>query len=101
MFEEINSRSYYMIRKKCRKILRYCKKHIRYSKKKTTEADILLHFCHQLIKMQPSFKKSTQLQKMFEQQVRMIQKAVAKLHEDLQYDYQLELETLGDAYRAR
>ncbi|MGK0454332.1 MAG: hypothetical protein ACJAYY_001809 [Paraglaciecola sp.] len=33
---------------------------------------------------------------MFETQVRMIKKAIDKLHEDLQYDFKLELDKIID-----
>jgi len=42
----------------------------------------------------PSINRSTRLLNIFDTQVRMIKKAIEKLHEDLQYDYQLELDEL-------
>lgn len=93
-FSEINTNSYFYIRKSVRKILSLTKKFIRYSKKKETEAELLLYFCKKLIEMKPSIKRSQRLQNVFEAQVRMIKKAIDKLHEDLQYDYQLELDHL-------
>ena len=44
--------------------------------------------------MKPSINRSQRLQNVFDAQVRMIKKAIEKLHEDLQYDYQLELDEL-------
>ena len=93
-FSEINTNSYFYIRKSVRKILSLTKKFIRYSKKKETETELLLYFCKKLIEMKPSIKRSQRLQNVFDAQVRMIKKAIAKLHEDLQYDYQLELDNL-------
>lgn len=95
-FDAINTNSFYYIRKSVRKILSATKKYIRYSKKKETETELLLYFCKKLKEFRPSIKRSTRLQNVFDTQVRMIKKAIDKLHEDLQYDYQLELNELLD-----
>ena len=95
-FSEINTKSFFYIRKSSRKILTAIKKHIRYSKKKETEAELLLYFCKKLKEFRPSIKRSTRLQSIFDTQVRMIKRVIEKLHEDLQYDFQLELDELLD-----
>ena len=95
-FSDINTKSYFYIRKSVRKILSLTKKFIRYSKKKETETELLLYFCKKLKEMKPSINRSQRLQNVFDAQVRMIKKAIEKLHEDLQYDYQLELDELLD-----
>ena len=93
-FDEINTKSYFYIRKSVRKILSQTKKYIRYSKKKETEAELLLYFCEKLKSLSPSYQRSQRLQSIFDTQIRMATKAIDKLHEDLQYDYKLELENL-------
>lgn len=93
-FENINKKSYYFIRKSTRKILRDIKKYIRYSKKKETEVELLLYFCKKLKNFSPSIKKSVRLQNIYSRQLLLIRKAVATLHEDLQYDYELEIKEL-------
>ena len=93
-FDVINTNSFFYIRKSIRKILSSIKKHIRYSKKKETEAELLLYFCKKMKTFKPSINRSTRLLNIFDTQVRMIKKAIEKLHEDLQYDYQLELDEL-------
>ena len=93
-FEEINTKSFFYIRKGSRKILTAIKKHIRYSKKKETEVELLLYFCKKLKAFKPSIQRSTRLQSIFDTQVRMIKRIIEKLHEDLQYDFQLELDEL-------
>ncbi|MFK8105394.1 MAG: hypothetical protein AB8G15_22970 [Saprospiraceae bacterium] len=90
-FETINTKSYYFMRKSIRKILTNIKKQIRYSKKKETEVELLLHFCKQLRTMRPSYKRSTRLQSIYKTQLNMAMKAIGKLHEDLQHDYEVEL----------
>lgn len=96
LFDEIDTKNAYYVRKKIRKILSSCKKLIRFSKKKETEAEVLLHFCKKLKNYNPFYKRSTRLQNIFQTQLRMAKNAILKLHEDLQYDYQLELDNLID-----
>ncbi len=93
-FAEINARTFYLIKKSVRKILRMTKKYIRYAKNKEIEAELLICFCQELKQLRPSITRNRVLQNMYDQQVRMIQKAVASLHEDLQYDYEMELNAL-------
>lgn len=93
-FNEINTKSYFYIRKSVRKILGQTKKFIRYSKNKETEAELLLYFCKKLKSLSPSYQKSQRLQSIFDTQIRMATKAIAKLHEDLQYDLKLVLEDI-------
>ena len=97
LFSEINTKSYFYIRKSVRKILTLTKKFIRYSKKKETEVALLLYFCVKLRGFKPSIRQSTRLTNTFDRQVLLVKKAIATLHEDLQYDYQLELNELLDA----
>lgn len=94
LFEDINTKSYFFIRKSMRKILSQVKKYIRYSKKKETETELLLYYCKKMKNFYPPIDQSVRLQNVFDSQVRMIRKAIDKLHEDLQYDFQLELEEL-------
>ncbi len=94
-FEIINTSSYFYIKKSVRKILRMVKKYVRYSKQKETEVELLLHFCSVLKNMQPSIHRNTTLTNILNRQITLIKKTVASLHEDLQYDYNLELEELA------
>ena len=94
LFEQINIKSYFYIRKSVRKILTLTKKYIRYSKKKETEIELLLHFCLRLKEFKPTIKKSPRLLATFNRQILLIKKAVATLHEDLQYDFEIELDNL-------
>ncbi len=93
-FTLINTSSYFYMKKSVRKILRSIKKYIRYSKKKETEIELLLFFCSQLKNMRPSMTNNVSLENIYYRQVMMIEKAIGILHEDLQYDYNLELEEM-------
>jgi predicted nucleotide-binding protein (sugar kinase/HSP70/actin superfamily) len=93
-FAQISSYSFYIVKKQVRKILRQTKTAIRYSGKKETEVELLLHFISELKSMQPSYRRSSVLRNLFQRQVNGIEKILDGLHEDLQYDYQLELENV-------
>lgn len=93
-FSQINTASFYFIKKGIRKILRNVKKYIRYSKKKETQVQLLIHFCRQLAEMSPSIRRSTTMMNLYNRQISIIEKAITYLHEDLQYDYKGEIEEL-------
>ena len=94
LFEQINTKSYFYIRKSVRKILTLTKKYIRYSKKKETEVALLLYFCFKLKNFKPFINKSPRLLNTLDRQIILIKKAIATLHEDLQYDYEIELNNI-------
>jgi len=93
-FENINTDSYFYIKKSVRKILRLIKKFSRYSLKKETEVELLLHFCQKMNDLTPSIERNVTLMNIYDRQIATIKKLVATLHEDLQYDYNLELENI-------
>src|SRR5512137_2763984 len=57
-FEQINKKSYYLIKKSFRKILRGIRKYCRYSLRKETEVELLVYFCQKLKKFTPSIQKN-------------------------------------------
>jgi len=98
-FKEISTTNFYYIKKSVRKILRQTKRFIRYSKKKETEAELLIYFCKVLGGLKPSIDRNTVLTNMYNKQLELAQKAIVKVHEDLQYDYNLMIEELEDGIR--
>ena len=95
LFKQINKRNSYFITKSVRKILRTIKKYIQYSKKKETEVELLLCFCGELKKMKPSVKESLVLNNIYKRQIEAIKKIIKSLHEDLQFDYETELNKIS------
>lgn len=93
-FKAINTKNFFYIKKSVRKILRNIKKYSRYSLKKETEAELLLYFCSKLKNFNPSIKRNPTLVKLYQRQLLAAKKVIANLHEDLQYDYQEEVEEL-------
>lgn len=94
LFSELNTTSYFFLKKGIRKILRNIKKYIRFSKLKPTEVELLLYFCKKLKAQKPSIKHNTVLQNMFDAQLKLLLKAISTLHEDLQFDYQEDVDEL-------
>lgn len=94
-FQEINKSNIYFAKKSIRKIVRTTNKFIRYSGKKETEVELLMYFCKCLKDSGVPMKNSVALQNIYVRQIQKAKKAIATLHEDLQYDYNVELEELG------
>lgn len=93
-FKSINTNSFHYIKKSVRKILRQLKTYARYSGKKETEVELLLFFCSELKAFKPSIRNNVTLMNLYNRTIESIKKSISTLHEDLQYDYQLELEKL-------
>ncbi|MCM4161438.1 hypothetical protein FHG64_07915 [Antarcticibacterium flavum] len=95
LFKDINTKAWFYIKKSIRKILRVVKKYIRYSGKKDTEVELLMYFCFKLKNFSPSIKRNPAMQNLYDRQLISINKTLLKLHEDLQYDYKLQMEEMG------
>lgn len=93
-FALINTKTWYFIKKSVRKILRTIKKYIRYSGKKDTEVELLIYFCYKLKNFKPSIERNPTLQNLYDRQLALINRSLLKMHEDLQYDYQTQIEEL-------
>ncbi|WP_081210400.1 hypothetical protein [Salegentibacter sediminis] len=91
-FSAINTRTWYFIKKSVRKILKDVKKHARYSGKKETEVELLIYFCAKLKSFPKPIHRNKTLQNLYERQLQLINTKLQKLHEDLQYDYRLQME---------
>ncbi len=93
-FRNMNKKNYYFQKKSIRKILSNTKKYIRYSKIKETEIELLLHFLTEMKALRPSVVRQLAMNNLYYRQIDMIKKASGTLHEDLQYEHNLELEKL-------
>jgi hypothetical protein len=93
-FENINRKSYYFIKKGIRRILFNTRKYIRYSQNKKTEIDLHIYFCLKMKEFTPSIQRNKALRNLYLKQIEAIREKLGSLHEDLQYDYELELKAL-------
>jgi hypothetical protein len=94
VFEDINTDSYFYMKKTIRKILKELKTYSRYSQKKTTEIELLIYFCQRLNNLKPTIHKNIMLSNLYDRQITYIKKKISVLHEDLQYDYTAQLAQL-------
>jgi hypothetical protein len=93
-FEDINKSNAYFVKKTLRKILRMASKFIRYSGLPAVEIELLIYFCNKLNNLETSLKSNPVIFNIYQFQVKKINKTIATLHEDLQYDYLRAVEKL-------
>lgn len=93
-FASLPKSNVYLIKKSLRKILRIANKHIKYSDVKQTEVELRIYFCFKIRKAGINLLPSQVISNMYQQQLKKIEIALAKLPEDLQYDYHNEFEQL-------
>jgi hypothetical protein len=93
-FEQVNKKSHYLMKKSLRRILLNIRKYIRYSQNKKTEVDLLIYFCMKLNKFSPAIDRNSRLRNLYDGQIDNIRKKISLLHEDLQFDYGIELNAL-------
>ena len=94
LFLEINTNSYFYVKKSVRKILRRVKKFSRYSNCLETEVELLLYVCQKMKNINPSIFLNITLTNLYNRQLASVQKKILKLHEDLQFEYNLQIEEL-------
>ena len=90
-FIQINKSNIYFIKKSVRKILRNLNKQISFTMSNQVEAELLIHFCNCFISHSIPIEKSRQLLNLYQNQLNKIEKSLASLHPDLQYDLQRQL----------
>lgn len=94
LFNEVNTSNAYFAKKTYRKIVRVTNKFARYSGEATTEVELLLFVAEKMYIQKQKIGKSTALENIYLGLVKKIRKQVAALHEDLQYDYVRQLESI-------
>ena len=93
LWGEMNTSSYYFMKKSVRKILRILKLNIRFSGKVETEAELMLYFCARLSSLQPNIRQNAALRNLLDRQVQQLRSKMKKLHPDLRYDLEQELKS--------
>lgn len=95
-FETINVSNVYFIKKTVRKILRITNKYIRYSGSGIVETALLIHFCTKVKSLGATINNNTVISNIYKNQLSRITKSIATMHDDLQYDYQKELNEISE-----
>jgi len=93
-FELLNTSNLYIAKKGLQKIVRSISKYIKYSGIKQTEIEVLIYFCQMLKESGIPITQSTVIENMYNRQLVKIEKALGNLHEDLQFDFQREVQDL-------
>ena len=93
-FLSLNRSSFYLAKKTIRKVLKTTNKHIRFSGIKETEIQLLIYFCQKLKESKLNYKSSRVVFNMYINQIKRIRKVLSMLHEDIQFDYEEEIENL-------
>ena len=96
MFCEINTDSYFYIKKSIRKIRRKIGRFSKYSNQPETEIELLIYFCNKMINIKPSIFNNKTLTNILIRTIDSSIKKNFKLHEDLQYEYNIKIQKLKD-----
>ncbi|MES3016982.1 MAG: hypothetical protein V4721_04355 [Bacteroidota bacterium] len=91
---EAMQKHYYYSTKSLRKILRLMNRYTKYTGNKQVEIELSLWFCTNFLEYVDLRTSHKPLQGLLIRQLEKISKLLPKLHEDLQFDYQGEFETL-------
>jgi hypothetical protein len=94
LFKAVPASNIYFIKKSLRRILRLVNKHIKYSGIAQTELEVRIFFCVKVKEAKVPLHVSTVLSNLYQQQVKKIESALAKMPEDIQADYERELKLI-------
>ncbi|MFG0262639.1 MAG: hypothetical protein ACF788_09640 [Novipirellula sp. JB048] len=86
-------------KKTLRKIVRWMDKRLRYSGDKETELQVRIHFCRRFVDRQIRFGSCRVSANMYTTQLKKIDKAIEKVHPDLQFDFRQEMDGLQSPLR--
>lgn len=84
-------RNFYFAKKQLRKILKETSKQIKFSGSPRIEIELLIHFLVSCHAAGFNFNAHPIIANMAKSQIKKINKAILKLHEDLQFDYNSQL----------
>lgn len=93
-FETLNIQSVYIAKKNLRKIIRITNKFIKYSGNDTTEITLLIYVCRSIQESGLKLNNSVALKNIYLSLIKKIKTRISGMHEDLQYDYNKEIQAL-------
>ena len=93
-FQAINQSNLYFAKKSLRKILKITNKYIKYTTSKDAEVELLIYYCHKIKTSGIEVNRSAALINLYNNQIKKIRGVIEMLHEDLQHDYNKEIEKL-------
>jgi len=93
-FQTLNIQSVYIAKKNLRKIIRITNKFIKYSGIDTTEITLLIYVCRCIQESGLKLNNSVALKNIYLSLLKKISTKISGMHEDLQYDYNKEIQAL-------
>ncbi len=93
-FQTLNLQSVYIAKKNLRKIIRITNKFIKYSGIDTTEITLLIYVCRSIQESGLKLNNSVALKNIYLSLLKKINIKISGMHEDLQYDFNKEIEVL-------
>ena len=93
-FDTLNIQSVYIAKKNLRKIIRITNKFIKYSGIDTTEIILLIYVCSSIQESGLKLNNSIALKNIYLSLIKKIKTRISGMHEDLQYDFNKEIEDL-------
>jgi hypothetical protein len=94
-FTQLNRANLYFVKKGMRKILRNINKYNRYSGNKATAIELHIYFLQKIKKSGIPVHESVMLVNLYQGQIKKVNTLLKTLHEDLRYDYKVELDKLN------
>ncbi|MFC4871930.1 hypothetical protein [Negadavirga shengliensis] len=95
-FQKANTNHYHFAKKSAQAIRRKLNKNLKLTKDKAAHIDLLVFFCRKLKEYGYLDFRHPVIDNVYLMQMTKIEKLIAGLHEDLQYDYNKELEELRE-----
>jgi hypothetical protein len=93
-FQTLNIQSVYIAKKNLRKIIRITNKFIKYSGIDTTEITLLIYVCRCIQESGLKLNNSVALKNIYLSLLKKISTKISGMHEDLQYDFNKEIQAL-------
>lgn len=93
-FTQINTANLYFVKKSLRKILKITNRYIKYTLSKETEVELIIYFCNKIKISGIRINKSLALTNLYNNQIKKLRVVTGLLHEDLQNDYNKQIEQL-------
>uniref|UniRef100_UPI003592F22F hypothetical protein n=1 Tax=Aquiflexum sp. TaxID=1872584 RepID=UPI003592F22F len=93
-FVKANTKHYHFAKKSAQAIRRKLNKLLKLTKDKTAQIELVLFFCEKMKLYGYLTFHHPVIENLYAMQIRKIEKLISGLHEDLQYDYQYQLEEL-------
>ncbi|MEX2566640.1 MAG: hypothetical protein WD431_11905 [Cyclobacteriaceae bacterium] len=93
-FQNANTKNYFVAKKSAQAIRRKLNKNLKLTKDKTAQIELIAYFCQQIRANGYLGFHHPVIKNLYQAQIRKMEKLIAGLHEDLQYDYREMISSL-------